>query len=174
MSIRRPTLEFYLNALEAMYIFERVEAWTKTDYKRVSKRSKLFFSDCGLMSSILNWKMDQIRLNSDRSGKIVETFVHNELATQVDVYGTDYQLYHYRDREKREIDFVIEREDGALLAIEAKAGGSLKKMHFGHMEWFRDNIAADKPFIGIVLYSGSKVIPFGPNLWGVPLGTLCS
>ena len=30
----------------------------------------------------------------------------------------------YRDSDKREIDFVIERDDGATLGIEIKAGGA--------------------------------------------------
>ena len=39
---------------------------------------------------------------------------------QVDASDGRYELFHYRDREKREIDFLIEREDNALLGIEIK------------------------------------------------------
>ena len=45
---------------------------------------------------------------------------------QVDA-GDGLELFHYRDREKREIDFPIEREDNALLGIEVKAGVLLRK-----------------------------------------------
>jgi len=172
LSIRRPTIESYLNALETMYLVERVRPWTKTDYDRVGKQTKLFMTDCGLMASILGWRMDQIRLDSDRSGKLIETFAFNELAAQVDICHTEYQLYHYRDREKREIDFIIEREDGALLGIEIKAGSSLHKRDFKHLAWFQTHLAKDNTFTGIILYSGEHIASFGNHLWAVPFGYL--
>ena len=37
LSISRPTFDSYLNALESLYLFERVPNWCKTDYARVGK-----------------------------------------------------------------------------------------------------------------------------------------
>ncbi|MEO0443730.1 MAG: ATP-binding protein [Pseudomonadota bacterium] len=172
LSIRRPTVESYISALEALYLVERVRPWTKTDYERVGKQSKLFMTDCGLMASLLGWRMDQIRLDSDRSGKLIETFAFNELASQVDVHKPRYQLYHYRDREKREIDFIIEREDGALLCVEIKAGSSVKNNDFKHIHWFKKHLAKDNPVTGVILYSGEHIAAFGEGLWVVPFGEL--
>jgi len=50
------------------------------------------------MTSILNWKIDEVMLNNDRSGKLMETFVFQELAAQVDL-ESKYSLYQYRDRD---------------------------------------------------------------------------
>jgi uncharacterized protein len=111
----------------SLYMVERVYPWTKTDYSRVGKQSKLFMVDSGLMTSLLSWKMDKVRLDSDRSGKLIETFAFNEIMAQVDAGDGRYELFHYRDREKREIDFLIEREDNALLGIEIKAGSAIGK-----------------------------------------------
>lgn len=36
------------------------------------------------MSSILNWNEKEVYKDSDKSGKITETFVYNQLAPQVD------------------------------------------------------------------------------------------
>ncbi len=172
LSIRRPTLESYINALEALFIVERVQPWTKTDYGRVGKQKKLFMSDSGLMSSILGFREEQVRLDSDRVGKLVETFAYNELAAQVDLSEDEYSLYHYRDREQREIDFIIERDDGALLGVEIKSAATAKKEDFKHLRWFKDNIAGERPFIGIVLYAGEHTGSFGDNLWVVPFGAM--
>ena len=81
LAIRRPTLESYINTLEILYLVERVHPWTKTDYGRVGKQKKLFMTDTGLMTSILRWNIDQVRGDADRSGKLIECFVFNELAT---------------------------------------------------------------------------------------------
>ncbi len=172
LSIKRPTLESYINALESLFLIERVRPWTKTDYGRVGKQKKLFMTDSGLMASILGWRADQIKLDPDRVGKLVETFAFNELATQVDISNGECSLYHYRDREQREIDFIIETRDGAILGIEIKAAASLGKSDFKHLEWFRDNIAGKRTFIGIVLYAGENLGSFGKNLWAVPFGAM--
>lgn len=172
LSIRRPTLESYINALESLYLVERVQPWTKTDYGRVGKQKKVFMTDGGLMASLLDWRFDQVRLDADRAGKLVESFAFNELAALVDTSDGRYQLYHYRDREKREIDFLIERDDGALLGIEIKAAASTKKDDFKHLAWFRDNLAGDCPFVGIVLYAGEFSGSLGNGLWAVPFGAM--
>ena len=174
LSTRRPTLESYINALEALFIIERVPPWTKTDYGRVGKQRKLFMADSGLMASILGLREEQVRLDPDRAGKLVETFAHNELAAQVDAGAGEYTLYHYRDREQREIDFLIERGDGALLGVEIKAAASAAQEDFKHMAWFRDNMATNRPFVGVLLYAGEHLGQFSENLWAVPIGRMWS
>jgi hypothetical protein len=174
LSIQRSTIESYINALETLYLVERVYPWTKTDYSRVGKQSRLFMVDSGLMSSLLSWKMDQVRLDSDRSGKLIETFAFNEIMAQVDAGDGRYELFHYRDREKREIDFLIEREDNALLGVEIKAGSAIEKKDFNHMRWFQKNLAKSRTFVGIILYTGEFPASFGYNLWAVPFGLLWS
>lgn len=174
LSIQRPTIESYINALETLYLVERLYPWTKTDYARVGKQSKLFMVDSGLMATLLRWKMDQVRFDSDRSGKLMETFAFNEIMAQVDAGDGLYELFHYRDREKREIDFIIEREDNALLGIEIKAGSAVGKNDFKHLKWFQNNIATNQTFTGIILYTGEIPASFGNNLWAVPFGLLWS
>lgn len=172
LSIRRPTLESYMNALEILYLMERLPPWTKTDYQRAGKQSKLYVTDCGLVCSLLKWQLEEVFLDSDRSGKIMETFVYNELATQVDASDGQYSIYHYRDRDRREIDFLIERDDGALLGIEVKAGSGVGYNDFKHLVWFKNTMAEDKPFVGIILYTGEHTVSFGPNLWALPYAHL--
>ena len=52
LSIKRPTIESYINALETLYLVERVYPWTKTDYARVGKQSRLFMVDGVVKSPI--------------------------------------------------------------------------------------------------------------------------
>jgi len=174
LSIQRTTIESYINALETLYLVERVYPWTKTDYARIGKQSKLYVVDCGLMMSLLNWKIDQVRFDSDRSGKLMETFAFNEIIAQLDAGDNRYEMFHYRDREKREIDFLIEREDGALLCIEIKAGSAVDKKDFKNMKWFRNNLVKNQKFIGIILYAGEFPASFGNNLWAIPFSQLWS
>jgi predicted AAA+ superfamily ATPase len=172
LSLSRPTIESYINALEALYLVERIRPWHKTDYDRISKQDKLFMTDTGLMVSILGWKFENIRLNGELNGKLLETFVFNQLAAILDAEQENYQLYHYRDREKREIDFIIENDDDNLLGIEVKAGSVVTIDSFKHLKWFNNNLAKKRKFTGIVLYTGENVVSFGENMWAVPINSL--
>jgi len=171
LSITKGIFETYANLLETIYLFERVPAWIATDYARVGKKNKIYATDTGLVASLLNWHLKEVLLDSDRSGKIVETLVFNELMAQVDrEYG--YSLSQYRDRLGREIDFVVENDRGIILGIEVKAGSAVSKDDAKHLAWFKKNIVTDKEFIGIVLYTGENILPLGENIRAVPIGAL--
>jgi hypothetical protein len=177
MSLSKQTLESYINALESLYLFDRVNPWVRTDYERVGKSAKFYASDTGFMTSILGWKKEHIMRDSDRSGKLMETFVFQELAALVDL-DRDYSLYQYRDYKKNEVDFLIERDDGAMVGIEVKASHSVSREDFAPQIWFRENIIKRKktkdetPFNALVLYSGEDTISFGDGLLAVPTAAL--
>ncbi len=172
LGVARPTLNSYLGALETIYITEPLSCWTTTDYARISKSPKFFFCDSGLMTSILGWQLDDILLDSDRSGKLLETFIFNELAAQVEQHKPRYQLFHYRDRVGHEIDFLIVRDDGALLGIEIKASRSVGLSDFKHLSWFQSKLPQENSFTGIVFYTGEHTLRFGNSLWAIPIGAL--
>ena len=177
LSLSRTTVDSYVNWLLSLFIFDKVSPWLKTDYERAGRKSKLYAADTGLMASTLNWRIDEVMMNADRSGKLMETFVYQELAAQVDL-ESGYSLYQYRDREKREIDFIVERapdsgRDGATLGIEVKAGHSVSRKDFAPQEWFRDNLIKNKKaYTGIVLYSGNRTIMYSDNFLAVPIAAL--
>ena len=107
-----------------------------------------------------------------KSGKIFETFVYNQLVSQIELQNGEYELYHYRDREKREIDFIIQDTNNNIYGIEVKSGSSVTKAQFKHLKWFKENLAKDKSFTGIVLYTGEHVVHFGENMMAIPMNNL--
>ncbi|MDR0465027.1 MAG: ATP-binding protein [Treponema sp.] len=172
LSINKSTLDSYINTLVYMYMFEKVSPWLKTDYERIGKRPKFYAADTGIMTSVLGWNLNDTIINNDRSGKLMETFVFQELAAQVDL-DTKYSLFQYRDRLDREIDFLVERDDGSLLGIEVKAGHGVSKEDFKAQIWFKENIVKNKnTYVGIILYSGDRTVQFGENLLAVPTAAL--
>ena len=171
LMVANQTLDSYLGILENTYIADKLSPWLKSDYERVNKQSKYYITDTGLMAALLNWKAEDLLLDADKSGKIFETFVYNQLIAQVECNSSDWQLYHYRDREKREIDFILQNNDD-IVAIEVKAGSNINKDQFKHIKWFKENLVRDKNFIGIVLYTGEHIVSFGENLYAVPMNNL--
>jgi len=172
LEISKSTFDIYINALIALFIFERVPPWTKTDYELAGKKSKIYATDTGLMASLLNWKREDLHLDPDRSGKLMETFVFQELSAQIDL-DSDYSLYQYRDTKKREVDFLIEKENEGLVGIEVKASHKVSIEDFAPQIWFKENIIKDKmPYRGIVLYSGEDTLSFGNGMKAVPAAAL--
>ena len=172
LTLTKPTLSSYINALEMLYLVERVPPWTKTVYDKVGKLDKLFMNDTGMMSALLGWSFDKVRLDGACNGMLLESFAFTQLAALLDCQQERYTLSHYRDRERREIDFIVENEDGALVGIEVKAGSVISNDDFKHLRWFKEHLAMEKPFTGVVLYSGSHCIPFGNGFWAIPLHAL--
>jgi predicted AAA+ superfamily ATPase len=173
LSVSRNTLLRYVNAIILLCLFEKVPSWIRTDYDRVGSREKLFAADTGLMAHLLNWRLSDVLLDSDKSGKIIETLVFNELRAQIDL-DYHYSLFHYRDRENREIDFIVRNDSGAFLGVEVKAGSAVSREDCRHMVWFKNNIAKDEPFIGVVLYTGEVALPLGKDMYAVPIAALWS
>ena len=156
-------------ALKALYIFDSIPSWTKSDYDFIGKREKWIATDSGLVANILGWEEDEVYMDDTRCGKLIETWVYNQLAATAEAEG-GYTISHYRDNRKREIDFMVERKDGALLGVEVKSGqASLDD--FKHLKWFAENLAK-KPFTGIVLYSGCQTLRFGEGFYAVPMSAL--
>ena len=173
LQIKHETFVRFLAILKTLYLIDEIPPWQDSDYADVGKRSKFIAADTGMMASVLNWSIDESALDGDRSGKIVESWAYNQLAPQLDI-NPDYSISQYRDSRKREIDFVVESDGGCVLGIEVKSGSAVGKGDFAHLAWFRDNIVKHRRFIGIVLYTGEHTLPFGKNLYAVPMGTLCT
>ncbi|MBQ3289226.1 MAG: ATP-binding protein [Kiritimatiellae bacterium] len=170
--IKQDTFTRYMSILKTLFLVDEVEAWHETDYDGLGKRSKYFAADTGMMTSVLNWNEDEVNFDSDRAGKLVETWVYNQLAPQVDLEA-DLSITQFRDKQKHEIDFMLTGAGYPTLGIEVKAGSDVGKSDFKNLAWFKDNVAKEKAFMGIVLYAGDTTLPFGKNLYAVPLGAIC-
>ena len=172
LAITKQTFDTYISIFESMYLTERLCPYLTSDYQYITKKDKLYICDTGIMASLLNLNIDRVRENSDTIGKLIETFVFNELSSNIDCFFGEYNFYHYRDKDKREIDFIIENSDDALLGIEVKAGINIDISSFKHLKWFKENIAKNKNFIGIILYTGNDIISYKNNFFAVPISSM--
>ncbi len=61
-----------------------------------------------------------------------------------------------------------------MIGIEIKSGSNIGMNDFRYMKWFKETLVADRPFSGIILYSGENVAAFGESMHAVPFGMLWS
>jgi predicted AAA+ superfamily ATPase len=161
----------YRALLEAVFLIFPSAPWFRNIGKRFVKTPKIFFSDTRLLAYFLGVELDDLdKKNPTLFGQILENFVATELLKQSSLMA-GHSLYHYRTHEGKEIDFLIERNDGKIIAIEVKSSASLNGSAFKAMEDLQKSIKKD--FVcGVVLYCGSEIIPFGSNLFALPIQSL--
>ncbi len=89
--------------------------------KRIVKRSKLYFCDTGLACYLLGIDTPMTLAMSPFKGRIVETYIHNEIRKSYLNENKDWGGAFYRDNNQNEIDLIL-LQDGKLSFIECKAG----------------------------------------------------
>lgn len=91
--------------------------------KRVVKTPKLYFMDTGLAAYLTRWTSPEVMRNGAMAGAFFETYVVSEIIKSFTNNGEDAPLYFYRDKDKVEIDLLIE-ENNTLYPIEIKKTAS--------------------------------------------------
>jgi predicted AAA+ superfamily ATPase len=105
-------------------------------------------------------------------GPLVETFIVNELAKQVTWSENSVRLHHWRISGGAEVDIVLERDDGQIVAVESKAADTVTAGDFRGLAALRD-IVGPQFVHGIVLHTGRQgAISFGDRLLSLPLAVL--
>lgn len=69
------------------------------------------------------------------------------------------------------VDFIIERSDGKLIAVEVKATAKISASDFNNIRVFADE-TGNKFVKGIVLFTGNEAIPYAKNMYAVPIESL--
>lgn len=118
---RLVTVQTYLETLKALYLFDAIPSQAKSDYELLGKRTKWIATDSEVMASLLHWNDEETYFNELQSGEFIESWVYQQLAAIEGIKG-GYEITHYKDNKQREIDFMIEREDGYFLAQKLKQG----------------------------------------------------
>ncbi|MBO5003999.1 MAG: DUF4143 domain-containing protein [Clostridia bacterium] len=87
----------------------------------VNDNFKLYLSDCGILSKMLEMPYNKILLNEDikYKGVIAENYVANELVI------SGHSIFYWAENQVAEIDFLIDTNDG-IIPIEVKADTNKK------------------------------------------------
>ncbi len=168
------TEKSYRGILKLMFLTFDVKPWHRNVGKRLVKAAKGYLIDTNLICHLLEYDIDVVAITRpELFGSLLENFVATELLKQLSNSNVKADLYHFRTSDGIEVDFILERPDGSVLAIEVKKAETVNMGDFKGIKVFQE--LAGKDFIGgIVLYSGKDVAPFGNNLWAVPFSVLCS
>ena len=162
----------YLSYLEMTHLVTRLGGWATGAATRAKRRPKIHVNDTGLATTLLGLTAESLDdPASVQRGPLHETFAVNELRRQASAMGQPLNFGHYRDSRGREVDVLIERPDGRVIAIEIKAGATVRPTDARWLTWLRDLIG-DRFEIGLVLYTGSAPLPVTDRIAALPLSYL--
>lgn len=141
IGISLPTAQRWLSILVASNIVYILEPYSNNIMKRVLKTPKIYFLDTGLAAYLTKWKDKDVLEAGTMAGNFFENYVIVEI---IKSYYNNGELrppiYFYRDKEKREIDLIIE-QNGKLYPIEIKKTASPSKdmiKNFKVLEKFKE------------------------------------
>lgn len=169
-SISRPTVREYLALLEQMFLIELLQPWHSNRLSRLIKTPKVHLADTGLACALLGLSRERLWGDKSLLGQLTETFVYQELRKHADWHDVALRFYHFRNKDKVEVDMVIQQ--GPLLAgIEIKASATVTSRDFKGLSKLKD-ACGDDFTAGVVFYDGESLLPFGDRMFAVPISSL--
>jgi uncharacterized protein len=171
VELSKPTIQGYLNDLQQVFLVETVDGYRADPAKRVTEKPRLFVADPAFVAAELGLQ-SEVALFDAEHGTFVETIVATELRRLFGWSATGrLKLMHWRASERDEVDLVIERADGKVIAIEVKAARSIgSDAARGIASFRRENPATFHR--GFVLHCGDRVERLDDNVWSVPISAL--
>ena len=169
--VSRPTIREYVTLLTRVFLLEELPSWHNNRMKRLVKTPKLHLSDTGLACALLGLDADALLEDRTTLGRLLETFVYQELRRQGSWHEDHIRFHHFRDKDMVEVDIVLERGAGQVAGVEVKAAATVTAADFRGLRKLKE--ASGRRFAGgVVVYDGETSASFGDGLYAVPIRTL--
>ncbi|HEY0217865.1 MAG TPA: ATP-binding protein [Cellulomonas sp.] len=150
----RTTTTAYRDVLAGLWLVDSLDAWIPgtNDLTRLGQAPKHQLADPALAARLLGVDADSLLSGTEgpapelRRGTLLGALFEHLVALSVQVYAqaADATVHHLRTRNgDHEIDLVVRRPDGRVLAVEVKLANSVSDSDVRHLHWLRDKIGPD-------------------------------
>ena len=118
------TIADYLNILDRLFITDNQKPFSTKirSSVRIKQSEKRHFCDPSLACALLNITSHMLLNDLETLGFLFESLCERDLKIYAE--SIDAHVYHYQDYKNREIDTIIELNDGRWCAIEIKLGAN--------------------------------------------------
>lgn len=175
VDLEQKTADNYTKLLEAVFLIHRLPAWGTTLRSRAGSAPKIHIVDSGVAARLL--RLSQARLSSlqptalTEFGHLLETFVVGEILKQVSWSDNFVGCGHWRTHDGDEVDLILERDDGGIIAFEVKAGSRISGNELSGLRKLRAAVGTN--FIGgIVLNTGRHSFTQEDRIYVLPIDRL--
>lgn len=117
LAISVPTVTRYLDVLEGSFLITRLQPWFVNIGKRLTKSSKIYIRDSGLLHYLLHGQSFEQLQSNPRIGASWEGYAIEEIRRALAGRG---QLFYYRTQAGAEVDLLVKTPKGRTLCLEIK------------------------------------------------------
>lgn len=172
--INHRTCVAYRRLLSDEGVIAELPAWSTNLLKRLTRGPKRHVADTGLWAGAVAADADLVMRNGDLLGRLIETFVINQLRAEAVVDPNRPRLHHLRDRDGRhEVDLIADLGARGVIAVEIKAHSAPTRRDARHLEWLRDRLGA-RLAAAAVLHTGPRRFQLAEQIDAVPISALWS
>jgi predicted AAA+ superfamily ATPase len=175
IGLDRSTAENYVKLLEAVFLIYRLPAWGTTLGSRIVKHPKVHLVDSGVMAWLLNLTPQKIAQAAPATlteyGHLLETFAVGEVLKQVSWSEAPVTIGYFRTESGDEVDLVLERDDGQVIAFEIKAGTRVGGEDLRGLRQLKDRLGS-RLQEAVVLYTGEHAYTHDGWITVVPMDRL--
>ena len=171
--INHRTAEAYKHHLQNLMVVDEIPAWSSRRLKRTARSPKRFVTDSGLLAAAWGSDREGVLRNGDLLGRMLETFVAQQIRGEAAATEGKPVLYHFRSGDGREADLVVEMDAGRIIALEIKAKTAPDGADARHLAWLRDRMG-DEFIAGAVLHTGPGSYKIDDRIWAVPISAMWS
>lgn len=150
----KTTTTAYRDVLTRLWILDPVPGWlpTRNHFTRLQQAPKHHLCDPALAATLLGVDAEALltqpaaRPSIPRDGPLLGALFESLVTLSVRVYGQRSRatVHHLRTQKgDREIDLVLARGDGRVLAIEVKLSASVTDNDVRHLRWLREKMGDD-------------------------------
>lgn len=144
----------YRDILERLHVVDPIPAWlpTRNRIARLSAAAKHQLVDPALAASLIGVDADALLDGRPagpaipRDGALLGALFESLVTQSVRVYAqsAEARVGHLRThRGEREVDLIVERPDGRILAIEVKLTAAVSDKDVRHLTWLQDRLGTD-------------------------------
>ncbi len=160
--ISQPTVHRYISLLEASNLFVRLRPFTKIKAKSLTKSPKGYFIDPGLVCQLAGYRSPEA-IDDKFKGNLFESLILLNLLVIADIYQMN--IYHWRTREGKEVDFVLEYGRD-ILPVEVKLSS---RVAYGDIQNILYFIGLNPRAVGgMIIYCGNRIQKLSPNVFAIP------
>lgn len=156
--ISQPTAKSWISVLETSYIVYQLQPFHSNFNKRITKSSKLYFYDTGLLCFLLKIKDSSSIKTSSYKGGLFENYVINEYLKQNYHQNLMLDYWFWRDAVGHEIDFIWQNSE-KLNLVEIKASQTIMPEMFkglSYFEKFNPEIIESKTLVHTGLFNQNR------------------